>query len=125
MRKSQERKEGERRPLEPSPKVQVGGSSSSASVPVETLAHSSSKEKDAEMVSPDVDIPLADGTHATAIESSPLSKSVTGTKRTRDNDEECEGRVAAKIPATTSVGLKRGRSDISSSSSSPAQVATV
>ena len=117
MRKAQERKEGERRPLEPSPKVQVGGSSSSRSAPVETPAHSSSKEKDAVMDSADVDIPLADGTHATASKSSPLSKLVTGTKRTRENDEECEDRVAAKIPATTSVGLKRRRSDSSSSSS--------
>ena len=45
MRKAHERKEGERLPLDPSPKVQVGGSSSSGSVPVETPAHSSSKEK--------------------------------------------------------------------------------
>ena len=64
MRKAQERKEGERRTLEPSPKVQVGGSSSSRSVPVETPAHSSSKEKDAVMDSADVYIPLADGTHS-------------------------------------------------------------
>ena len=69
MRKAHERMEGERLPLEPSPKVQVGGSSSSGSVPVETPAHSSSKEKDVVMDSADVDIPLADGTHATAIES--------------------------------------------------------
>ena len=108
--------QGERRPLELSPKVQVGGSNSSGA-PVGTPAHSSSKETDAVMDSADVDIPLADRTHATAIESSSSSKSVKGTKRTRDIDEECEDRVAAKIPATTSVGLKRGRSGSSTISS--------
>ena len=70
------------------------------------------------MDSADLDIPLADGTHATAIASSPLSKSETGTKRSRENDEECEDSVATKLPATTAVGLNRGRSDSSSSSSS-------
>ena len=45
MRKAQERKEGERRPLEPIPKMQGGGSNSSGSAPVETPAHASSKEK--------------------------------------------------------------------------------
>ena len=35
------------------------------------------------MDSADVEMPLADEAHATANESSPLSKSVTGTKRTR------------------------------------------
>ena len=43
--KAAERKEGERRPLEPFPKLQVGGSSSSGRAPVETPARSSSKEK--------------------------------------------------------------------------------
>ena len=43
--KAAERKEGERRPLEPFPKMQVGGSSSSGRAPVETPAHSSSKER--------------------------------------------------------------------------------
>ena len=69
MRKAQGRKEGARRPLEPSPKVQAVGSNSSKNAPVKKPAHSSSKEKDAVMDSVDVDIPLADGTHVTAIES--------------------------------------------------------
>ena len=111
--------QGERRPLELSPKVQVGGSNSSGA-PVGTPAHSSSKETDAVMDSADVDIPLADRTHATAIESSSSSKSVKGTKRTRDIDEECEDRVAAKIPATTFVGLKED-----AVAAAPSQVAAV
>ena len=97
-------------------RVQVGGSGSSGRALFEIPAHSSSKEKDVVMDSADVEIPLADGAHVIAHVSSPLSKSITGTKRSRENDEECEDSVATKIPATTSVGLKRGRSDSSSSS---------
>ena len=98
--------------------MQVGGSSSSGSAHVETPAHSSSKEKDVVIDSADVEIPLADGAHVTVNASSPLSKSETGTKRSRENDEECEDSVATKLPAITAVGLKRGRSDSSSSTSS-------
>ena len=57
------------------------------------------------MDSAEVAIPLADGAHVTANVSSPLSTSVTGTKRSRDNDEECEDSVATKVPATSSVGF--------------------
>ena len=74
MRKAEERKEGERRPSEPIPKVQVGGSSSSGSAHVEIPAHSGSKEKDVVMDSADVEIPLADGAHVTVSASSLLSK---------------------------------------------------
>ena len=63
MRKAAERKEGERRPSEPTPDVQVGGSSSSGSAHVEPPAHSSSKEKDVAMDSADVKIPVADGAY--------------------------------------------------------------
>ena len=99
--------------------MQVGGSSSSGSAHVELPAHSSSKEKDVVMDSADVEIPLADGADVTVNASSPLSKSETSTKRSRENDEECEDSVATKLPATTAVGLKkRGRSDSGSSTTS-------
>ena len=74
MTKAAERKEGERRPMEPIPKVQVGGSSSSGSAPAETPAHSSSKEGDAVVDSADVEIPVADGAYVAANVSSPLTK---------------------------------------------------
>ena len=101
MRKTTERKEGERRPSEPIPIVHVGGSSSSGSAHVEPPAHSNSKEKDAVMDSADVEIPLADGARVTINTSSPLSKSETGTKRSRENDEEYEDNVATKLAATS------------------------
>ena len=41
---------------------------------------------------------LADGAHAVAV-----ANSVTVTKRSREVDEECEGSVAAKVPATESI----------------------
>ena len=66
------------------------------------------------MDSAEVAIPLADGAHVTANVSSPLSTSVTSTKRSRDNDEECEDSVATKVPATSSVCFFEGRSDSSS-----------
>ena len=47
-----------------------------------------------------------------------LPKIKEGTKRSRENDEECEENVATKLPATTAVGLERGRSDSSSSTTS-------
>ena len=70
------------------------------------------------MDSADVEIPLVDGAHVTANVSSHVSKSVTCPKRSRENDEECKDSVATKVPATTSIGLKRGRSDSSSTISS-------
>ena len=74
MRKATERKEGERRSVEPFPKGQVGGSSSSGIPLVETLVHSSSKEKDVVVDSADVEIPLAERAPVTATVSSPFSK---------------------------------------------------
>ena len=82
MTKAAERKEGERRPLEPFPKVQVGGSSSSGRAPDPPLAaarywllrhlHIQVQKKDVVMDSAEVAIPLADGAHVTANVSSPL-----------------------------------------------------
>ena len=43
-----------------------------------------------------------------------LSQSVTGFKRSRENAENVEDREATKVPATTSVGFRRGRSNSSS-----------
>ena len=105
--KAEERKERERRPSGPMLKVQVGGSSSSGSAYVETPAHLTSKEKDMVMDSADVKVPLADGAHVTVSASSLLSKSETGTKRSRENDEECQDSMATKLAATTADGLKR------------------
>ena len=68
---------------------------------------SGSTEKEVVMDSADVDIPPADGARVTASVSSPLSKSVTGTKRNRENVEECEDSVATKVRATASVGFKK------------------
>ena len=76
--------------------------------------HIQVQKKDVVMDSAEVAIPLADGAHVTANVSSPLSTSVTSTKGSRDNDEECEDSVATKVPATSSVGFFEGRSDSSS-----------
>ena len=96
------------------PKVQVGGSSSSGGAPVEVTTHSNSPDKDFDMESADVEVPM----------------SVKGIKRIREGDLEVDEGVAAKVPVTTSVGTKRGRSNsnssrsTSSSSDSSCQVET-
>ena len=113
MRKAVERKEGARRTMEPFPKVPVGGSTSSGCAPVGLTAHPSPQSDDVVMDSADIEIPLSSPANAPI----PPPISVTGTKRSRD-DEDLEDEQVAKVPAITSVGLKRGRSDSSSSSSS-------
>ena len=70
MKKAVERKEGARHVVEPFPKVQIGGSSSSGSAPGEFIAL-------VVMDSVDVDIPMSDGAHATATASLPSPRSVT------------------------------------------------
>ena len=118
MKKAVEGKDGARRVAEQSPKVQVGGSRSSGSPPVDVIAHPCPQDKDVVMDSVDVQIPQSDGTHAAATASRPAPMSVTGTKSGKDGDEDFEDGQVAKVLATTSVGLKRGRSDISSGASS-------
>ena len=114
MRKAVERKEGARRTMEPFPKVQAGGSTSSGCAPVGFTAHPSQQSDDVVMDSADIEIPLSSSANAP----SPPPISVTGTKRSRDDGDHLEDEQVAKVPATSSVGLKRGRSDSSSSSSS-------
>ena len=113
MRKEVERKEGARRTMERFPKVQVRGSTSSGCAPVGLTAHPSPQSDDVVMDSADIEILLSSSANAPI----PPPISVTGTQRSRD-DEEFEDEQVAKVPAITSVGLKRGRSDSSSSSSS-------
>ena len=113
MRKAVGRKEGTRRTMEPLPKVQVGGSTSSGCAPVGLTAHPSPQSDDVVMDSADIEIPLSSSANAPI----PPPISVTGTKRCRD-DEDLEEEQVATVPAITSVGLKRGRSDSSSSSCS-------
>ena len=113
MRKAVELQEGARRTIEPFPKVQVGGCTSSGCAPVGLTAHSSPQSDDVVIDSADIEIPLSSSANAPI----PPPISVTGTKRCRD-DEDLEEEQVAKVLAITSVGLKRGRSDSSSRSSS-------
>ena len=101
MKRAEERKECARRAMDSIRKVQIGGSSSSGGAPDEVTTHSSSPDRDIEMESAEVEIPM----------------SLKGTKRSREGDLEVDEGVAAKVPLTTSVGTKRGRSNSSSSSS--------
>ena len=101
MKRAEERKEGARRALESFPKVQIEGSRSSRGAPVDVTTHPSSPDKDIDMESADVEIPMP----------------VKWSKRSGKGDLEVDEGVAAKVPLTTSVGTKRGRSSRSSSSS--------
>ena len=101
MKRAEERKEGASRAMDSIRKVQIGGSSSSGGAPAEVTTHSSSPDRDIEMESAEVEIPM----------------SLKGTKRSREGDLEVDEGVAAKVPLTTSVGTKRGPSNSSSSSS--------
>ena len=74
------------------------------------------------MHSADVEISLADGAPVTANVSSPLSKSVTGTKRSRENDEECEVWRLKTLQLPPLV-LKEGAG--TAAAAQPAQVAAV
>ena len=87
MRKAVERKEGARRTMEPFPKV---------------TAHPSPQSDDVVMDSADIEIPLSSSANAPI----PPPISVTGTKRCKD-DADLEEEQVAKVPAITSVGLKR------------------
>ena len=76
-------------------------------------AHPRPQSDDVVLDSADIEIPLSSSANAPI----PPPISVTGTTRCRD-DEDLEEEQVAKVPAVTSVGLKRGRNDSSSSSSS-------
>ena len=100
MQRAEERKEGACRAMESFPKVQIGGSTS-CGAPVDVTTHPSSPDKDIVMEGVDVEIPM----------------SVKGIKRNKEGDLEVDEGVATKVPLTTSVGTKRGRSSSCSSSS--------
>ena len=95
--------------------MQVGGTTSSGCAPVGLTAHPSPQSDDVVMGSADIEIPSSSPANA----SIPPPISVIA-KRCRD-DEDLEEEQVAKVPAITSVGLKRGRSDSSSSLSSSKQ----
>ena len=118
MKKAMGRKEGARR-MKPRPKVQMGSSTSSRCAPVDLTAHLCPQNKDVGMDNADIEILLSDGAHATAKASTLPSISVTGTLGGAEMVTKTfqDGQVA-KVPATTFLGVKRGRSDSSRSTSS-------
>ena len=59
MKRAEERKEGARLAVESFPKVQIGGSRSSGGAPVDVTTHPSSPDKDIDMESADVEIPMS------------------------------------------------------------------
>ena len=75
------------------PKVQIRGSGSSGGAPVYVTTHSSSPDKDIDMESADVEVPM------------PVKG---GIEKSGEGDFEVD-EGAANVPLTTSVGTKRGR----------------
>ena len=82
---------------------------SSGDAPADVTTQPSSPEKDIEIEGLDVEIPM----------------SVEGIKRSREGDLEVDEGVTTKVPLTTSVGTKRGRSSSSNSSSTSSSSSTI
>ena len=83
--------------MEPFPRVQVGGITSSGCAPVGLTAHSSPQSDDLVMDSADIEIPVSSSANAPI----PPPKLVTGTKRCRYDDDHEEEQVDAVTVAAT------------------------